>query len=230
MGLFSNTNNLFHNDDKFDIEEYDKYNEAKIKEFKDRYDLTNVTSIRSIPIFEAKRYPDGGISVVYMPEQILNRQATEYKKEKKYDLAIACLLKANELYPYSFYAYQRENYERVVDIMILAGKFEEAKKEHERLDKKYGTRLQELKHLQDVSEGNGWEERESYQKRVVDPYISESNDKEQYYWLLEHFSKLAPKSFGIYRKMKKMNSDNYKKIIEEIEKLGYKIEEIKFWY
>lgn len=230
MGLFSKISELFHNNDKFDIEEYNKYNEAKIKEFKDRYDLTNINSIRAIPISEAKRYPDGGKSVVYMPEQILNRQATEYKKEKKYDLAIACLLKANELYPHSFYTYQRENYERVVDIMILAGKFEDAKKEHETLNKKYGSRLQELKHLQDVAEENDWEGRESYQKRVIDPYISESNDKEEYYWLLEHFPKLAPKSFGGYRKMKKMNSDNYKKIVDEIEKLGYKIEELKFWY
>lgn len=168
--------------------------------------------------------------VLYMPEQILNRQATEYKKEKKYDLAIACLLKANELYPHSFYKYQRENYERVVDIMVLARKFEQAKNEHKRLDIKYGTRLDELKKLQRMCEENSWESKASYQKRVIDLYINEATDKEQYYWLLEHCPHIAPKSFSGFRKMKKMNSDNYKKIVDEIEKLGYKIEELKFWY
>lgn len=37
--------------------------------------------------------------------------------------------KANELYPHSFYAYTRDNYERLVDMMILAWRFEDAKVE-----------------------------------------------------------------------------------------------------
>ena len=83
----------------------------------------------SIPITEAKKYSDDGESVVYMPEQILSKKATEYKNNKSYDLAIACLKKVNELYPHSFYAYTRDNYERLVDMMILAWRFEDAKVE-----------------------------------------------------------------------------------------------------
>lgn len=83
----------------------------------------------SIPITEAQKYSDGGESVLYMPEQILSRKATEYKNNKGYDLAIACLKKVNELYPHSFYAYTRDNYERLVDMMILAWRFEDAKVE-----------------------------------------------------------------------------------------------------
>ena len=83
----------------------------------------------SIPITEAQKYSDGGESVVYMPEQILSRKATEYKNNKSYDLAIACLKKVNELYTHSFYAYTRDNYERLVDMMILAWRFEDAKVE-----------------------------------------------------------------------------------------------------
>ena len=134
MGLFDklfnknvnnkNSLNIYVNsNDNFNPEEYVRYNEEKIRKFKSRYDLTTVDGIRSIPNSEAKKYPDGGKSVVYMPEQILNRQATEYKKENKFDLAIECLKKANELYPYSFYAYQRNDYERLVDFMILAKKY-----------------------------------------------------------------------------------------------------------
>ena len=83
----------------------------------------------SIPITEAQKYSDGGESVVYMPEQILSRKATEYKNNKDYDLAIACLKKVNELYHHFFYAYTRDDYERLVDMMILAGRFEDAKVE-----------------------------------------------------------------------------------------------------
>ena len=83
--------------DLFDLDEYNKYNTEKIREFKNKYDLSNISVINNIPPEEAGKFPDGGKSVVYMPEQILNRQATEYKKDKKFDLTIACLKKANEI-------------------------------------------------------------------------------------------------------------------------------------
>ena len=178
MGLFSklfNNNNKINininlnTNDNFDPEEYSRYNEKKIKEFKGKYDLTTIEGIQSIPISEAKKYSDGGKSVVYMPEQILNRQATEYKKENKYDLAIECLKKANELYPYSFYAYQRNNYERLVDFMILAKRFEEAKETHYQLDISIGSRLDELKKLQLYAEESGTESKEEYYNRVIKP-------------------------------------------------------------
>ena len=138
----------FNNKNGFDLDEYNKYNTEKIREFKNKYDLSNISVINNIPPEEAGKFPDGGKSVVYMPEQILNRQATEYKKDKKFDLAIACLKKANEMYPFSYYSYLRDDYERLVDMMVLAGKFDEAKKEHKRLDMTIGTKLSELKVLQ----------------------------------------------------------------------------------
>ena len=215
--------------DSFDPEEYAKYNEEKIREFKNKYDLTTADGIRSIPISEAKKYPDGGKSVVYMPEQILNRQATEYKKENKFDLAIECLKKANELYPYSFYAYQRNDYERLVDFLVLAKKFNEAKIVHNRLDLEVGTRLSELRKLQDYAKESGTESRKSYYDRIIKPNIDEERDREEYYWLLENFSNIAPKSFGGYRKMKKINSDNYKKIVQEVSLSGEFLDKISFW-
>ncbi len=217
-------------EDNFDFEEYKKYNDDRINEFKNRYDLTSITGIRSIPVQEARRYPDGGKSVVYMPEQILNRQATEYKKEGKYELAIECLKKANELYPISFYAYTRDNYERLVDMMVLAGWFNEAKKEHKNLNELLGTREQELKKLQNYAVSSNVESRSSYQNRVINPYLEEEKDREQYYWLLENMSEIAPKSFGGYRNMKKKNTNNFQKIVLEVEKQGKKIEQLKFWF
>lgn len=214
----------------FDKDAYDSFNEKKIKEFLDKYDLTTIEGIKSIPILEAKKYPNvNDVSVVYMPEQILNRKATEYKKEKKFDLAIECLKKANELYNFSPFAYQRKDYERVVDMMILAGRYSEAKQEHKRLDSLLGSELDELKKLQNFVVRNNEETREGYQKRVIDPYLEEYRDREQYYWLLENIPYLAPKSFGGYRRMKKGKSENYKKIVNEVNKLGYNLDNVTYW-
>ncbi len=121
--------------------EYDSYTNKKINEFNSKYDLTTINGIMSMPITEAQKYSDGGESVVYMPEQIISRKATEYKNNKSYDLSIACLKKVNELYPHSFYAYARDDYERLVDMMILAGRFEDAKVEDKNLNKIYGRRI-----------------------------------------------------------------------------------------
>ena len=216
-------------EDNFNFEEYKKYNDDRINEFKKRYDLTSIDGIKAITIQEAKRYPDGGKSVVYMPEQILNRQATEYKKEGKFELARECLKKANELYPVSFYTYTRDNYERLVDMMVLAGRYEEAKVEHEKLDRLHGTRLDEFHKLQKYAVESNTESFGSYQIRVIDPYIEESNEREQYYWLLENANKIAPKSFSGYRRMKKQNTENYQKIVLEVNKLGKNIDNLKFW-
>ena len=67
---------------------YDSYTNKKINEFNSKYDLKTINGIMSIPITEAQKYSDGGESVVYMPEQILSRKATEYKNNKSYDLSI----------------------------------------------------------------------------------------------------------------------------------------------
>lgn len=218
------------NNNGFNVDEYNNYNNAKIKEFTDKYDLSTREGIKSIPISEAKKYPDvNSVSVVYMPEQILNRKATEYKKEKNYNLAIECLKKANELMPYSPFAYQRNDFERLVDMMVLAGNFEEAKDEHSRLDELYGTRLMELKNLQKSVVAMGTESSSSYQNRVIEPYLVEASDREQYYWLLENMPSLAPKSFGGYRNMKNKNSENYLKIVNELNCVGKHIDNLKFW-
>lgn len=209
---------------------YTPYDSLKINEFISKYDLSTKEGIKSIPISEATKYPDVlNVSVVYMPEQILNRKATEYKKEKRYDLAIECLKKANELLEYSPFSYMRTDYERLVDMLVLAGQYEEAKIEHKKLNEKYGTRLDELHALQNISAQMDCESIENYQKRVIDPYMSEELDREHYYWLLENKPNIAPKSFNSYRRMKNQNTDNYQKIIKQLEAEGYTINKIKFW-
>lgn len=144
----------------FDIEAYNKFNNEKIKEFTDKYDLSTKDGIQSISITEATKYPDANVGVVYMPEQILMRKATEYKKAKNFELAIECLKKANELLEYSPFAYTRDNYERLVDMMVLADKYDEARIEHQRLDFKLGTRIDEFHRLQDYAVSTNVESKE----------------------------------------------------------------------
>lgn len=215
--------------DNFDKDAYDNYNKSKIKEFTDKYDLSTKEGIMSIPISEATKYTDVNQSVVFMPEQILMRKATEYKKANNYEMAIICLRKSNELLKYSPFSYTRKDYERLVDMMVIAGKYDEARQEHKKLNDDLGTRLDELHTLQNFAVQTNSESRESYQKRIIDPYIEEETDREHYYWLLEHKPKLAPKSFGSYRRMKNQNSNTYKEIINEIIKDGYDLNDVTFW-
>jgi len=217
-------------DDKFDEQAYNNFNNSKINEFLNKYDLSTKEGINSIPISEATKYPNViNISVVYMPEQILSRKATEYKKALNYDLAIECLKKANELCVHSPFHYTRLDYERVVDMMVLAGKFDDARMEHKRLDEQFGTRLDELHMLQNFVFENDGESKESYQKRVIDPEIEEATDREHYYWLLENYPKLAPKSFSAFRRIKNQNSDSYNKIVNELKQLNINFNCVKFW-
>lgn len=228
LNLFFQRNKQYN--DEFDEEAYNRHNNAQIKKFLDKYDLSSKEGIRSIPISEATKYSDVlGVSVVYMPEQILSRKATEYKKSKNFDLAIECLKKANELLPYSPFSHTRDDYERLVDMMVLAGRYDEAKKEYKSLNNKYGTYLDELHELQIRAVKQNYESKEEYQKRVIDPYVEKERDREQYYWLLENKPEMAPKSFNAYRRMKSMNSSNYQRIVNELLKDGYNLNKITFW-
>ena len=49
-------------------------------------------------------------------------------------------------------------------MMILAGRFEDAKVEHKSLNKSHGTRVDELHNLQKIASETGTESAEDYQK------------------------------------------------------------------
>lgn len=97
------------------------------------------------------------------------------------------------------------------------------------MDVEVGTRLSELRNLQNFAEESGTESRESYYDRIIKPNIDEERDREEYYWLLEKFPNIAPKSFGGYRKMKRISSDNYKKIVQEVNLSGENLDKVSFW-
>ena len=83
---------------------------------REKYDFQTLEGINSIKIPNYKPL-QGMSSPVNNVEYILQRKATEHKKNGKMDLAIACLKKANEIFPYSNFAWSEKDYMRLVEYL-----------------------------------------------------------------------------------------------------------------
>lgn len=109
----------------------------KQKALKPEYDLTSVQGIRAIPIpTKKKAYYEHDIREDI--EYILQRKATEYKRNGQMDLAIECLKKSNEIMPYSSTLYLASDYYRLVEYLKKARRFDEAREEKQKLDLMFG--------------------------------------------------------------------------------------------
>lgn len=199
--------------------------QKQFQQFEERYDLTTEKGISAIPtekIFASAK------DVASMPEQILSRKATEYKKSGQMDLAIACLKKANELRQVSPLAYTRADYERLVDYMVEAGQYDEARSEHRRLDQILGSWEEELLRLEEANSADE-EERKRYESELIPAQRAKMASREQYYWLREHFPDLAPKSFNGYCRMKNQNTVTFQKLTAAVLDQGMALENVRFW-
>lgn len=98
------------------------------------YDLNTLEGINSIPVKSFEYDPKDGKQYAFNKiEYILQRKATEHKKNGRMDLAIACLRKANEIMPLSDMMYPIDDYLRLAKYLRLNKQFDEA---HE-VEKKY---------------------------------------------------------------------------------------------
>lgn len=105
---------------------------------KSKFDLTTIEGIRAIPVPTKKREYREDHDIKNDIEYILQRKATEYKKNGRIDLAIECLKKSNEIMPYSAYMYMASDYYRLVDYLKKVRRFEEARIEEQKLDLMFG--------------------------------------------------------------------------------------------
>lgn len=97
-----------------------------------KYDMDTLSGINSIPV-PAKNYNNGDFTkdCIYY---LLQRKATEHKKNGKMDLAIACLRKSNELSDYEPKPLlTQKDYFRLVKYLEYAGLKEEADAEEKRI-------------------------------------------------------------------------------------------------
>ena len=92
---------------------FDFFRKIFISNSNNKYDFETLEGIQNIPIPKYKPLQGMG-SATNNIEYILQRKATEHKKNGKMDLAIACLRKANEIFPHSNFAWSEKDYMRLV--------------------------------------------------------------------------------------------------------------------
>ena len=102
----------------------------------DTYDLNDIDVINSIPIPKYKPL-QGLTSPVNNIEYILQRKATEHKKNGNEELALACLRKSNEIMPYSNFSYTEKDYLRLVEFLEFYKRYDEADQEKKILEATY---------------------------------------------------------------------------------------------
>jgi hypothetical protein len=66
-------------------------------------------------------------------EYISQKKATEHKRNGRMDLAIACLRKANEIFPHSNFSWSKKDYLRLVEFLKQDRQFDEARKEEAKI-------------------------------------------------------------------------------------------------
>lgn len=93
-----------------------------------KLNMDTLEDIGAIPIPKYSK-SKGLASPVNNIEYILQRKATEHKKNGRMDLAIACLRKANEIFPHSNFMWAESDYLRLVEYLKQAGMFDEAREE-----------------------------------------------------------------------------------------------------
>lgn len=101
-----------------------------------RYDMDSLNGINSIPV-PAKNYNTGDPTkdCIYY---VLQRKATEHKKNGRMDLAIACLRKSNALSDYESHPLLLEkDYLRLVKYILQTGDITLAEEEEEKIYKRH---------------------------------------------------------------------------------------------
>lgn len=273
------------------------------------YKYDTLEQINSIPV-PAERF-ELKCDFTQSVEYVLQRKATEHKRNGNLDLAIACLKKSNEIMPYSPMLYSEKDYLRLVKYLRLAKLFDEARIEEEKIlgytteakkeidsqimnrakksattldDKplvivsrehrlcsecaKYHDRIYSVdgkdvrfpnyalfeKYMNSktcnchlisypftlgisIMRGNGEQNPIAYSNRpfvddrtsdeviTYDNYIQKQSEEQKnrndYDWICEHLSEIAPKSLSGYMRMKNSNSSNYQMIVEKAKEKNY---------
>ena len=100
----------------------------KIFTSKPQYDLDSIQGIMNIQIPKYKPL-QGMVNPSNNIEYILQKKATEHKRNGRMDLAIACLRKSNEIFPHSNFSWPEKDYMRLVEYLKQDRQFDEARRE-----------------------------------------------------------------------------------------------------
>jgi tetratricopeptide (TPR) repeat protein len=116
---------------------------------KKQYDLDSLNGIQNIPIPKYKQLNGMGDPSNNI-EYILQKKATEHKKNGRMDLAIACLRKANEIFPHSNFFWPEKDYMRLVEFLKQDRQFDEARKEKTKIEALFKEFEAERKNRNDI--------------------------------------------------------------------------------
>lgn len=167
------------------------------------YDLENVEDIKRIPIPKFNIYDDmmEGYGVTGSLDYVIRMKAGNARRNGLVEESNELYRKSIILMKHSGIGYDISNYLYLAKDLLREGKFEESEEE-------------ELRVCEYVTG-----------KRKKSDYITQ-NERE-YYRIKYLLPDIAPKSLSGYTRMKKSNSDNFKKIAEVAKKNGIKIKGIK---
>ena len=98
-----------------------------------QYDMDSLDGIKKIPIPKYKQLQGMGDPSNNI-EYILQKKATEHKRNGRMDLAIACLRKSNEIFPYSNFSWPKKDHLRLVEYLKLDRQFDEARREERKIN------------------------------------------------------------------------------------------------
>lgn len=199
-------------------DEYQKMRALEIKRLEYWYDLNTVEGIMRIPVpcWEPNHDSPTGRVEYYLRGQCFNK----HKKNGRNDLALACLLKAQELMYISDMIWKYDDFMRLVVFLHKIGRHEDAKREHRRLDQFFDDRglYPKLKRRDFETRKNylSWKETVSALERE---HIRKQGIYKEYFWLQEHFPDICPKSMSSYSRMKTQNTVGYRKIMAAVGEL-----------
>lgn len=218
------------------------YREKEEAWLEENYDLNTLEGIMSIP--EEKNLPKwpgcGWGDVTGDIDYYLHFKAGQYEEEGKIDLALACLRKANAIEAVKRVGYDKDRYYWLVRVLARNGMVEEAYKEKKKIDDFFGSydsdaivgtikalkergRENEAEELRERALNKAKEKYEHYENLI--PYeIQRGIDKRDYSWISENLPSICPKSLVGYRRMKKLKSKKYCKIVEEAKEKNYIID------
>ena len=236
MGLFNflkkhGFSKDFRISEPIDNVDYQRKRQAEIDRLEKKYDLSTVEGINAIPV-PTRKSTYNGMSVTGKIEYYLIMKAGGYEQAGKVELALACYRKANELMPMSSTSYPYETYMRLPRYLRKLRRFDEARKEETKIKLMFPDggvfSLSKAEFIKDMKMiGHSQTKAEALYtdyKAERDEARKKENDRADYDWIWEFMPELCPKSFSGYRRMKKAQTENFKKIVVEAKKNGRNIE------
>lgn len=204
-------------------EEYLKIREQEWERLERFYDFNSVEGIRSIPV--PCKEVNGGSPTGRVEYYLRGICFNNHLKNGRNDLALECLMKAQDLMYVSDMIWKYDDFISLVSYLHKIGLHDEARAEEQRVDNffKKNSRVPKMKpwNFPSLSSFFAWkknvkeQENEEERKRTL---------RHEYYWFQEFAPEICPKSISGYSRMKNLKSKKYLELAEFAKSKGFILE------